>query len=147
MALSIDPETKVITIPQADLSLVSGTLYSLDTNQFRLDLGVLLTSEAYAWMPTAVRHNTTVTVAGVTYARTIEMINGYSVQFENGTYSVRLEGSNNNIFDVENGILVQNNVQVISTNSAGLVVVNTGSVDTDAVIQVVEDWGVINFAK
>ena len=35
-------------------------------------------------------------------------------------------GSNNNIFDIENGILVQNQVQVIATNSAGNIVVETG---------------------
>jgi hypothetical protein len=147
MALSLNPATKVITIPQADLTLVTGTLYELDTNQFRLDVGQLLDDEDYIWMPYAFSHNTEVTVAGTTFARTLEFINGYSVEFENGAYSVRLAGSNNNIFDVENGILVQNSVQVISQNSAGLVRVDTGSTDTDKIIGSVEDWGVINFAK
>ena len=147
MALSVDPSTLIITVPKADLTLVSGTLYEMDTNAFRLAVETLLSSEAYMWMPTAIRHNTQVTVAGTTFARTIEMINGYSVQFENGTYSVRLAGSNNNLFDVENGILQQNSVQVIAQNSAGLITVNTGAADTDKIIQSVEDWGVINFAK
>jgi hypothetical protein len=145
MALSLDPDTKVITIPQADLTLVTGTLYELDTNQFRLDVGVLLASETYIWMDYAFQHNTSVTVAGTTFARIIEFINGYSIEFEDGSYSVRLAGSNNNIFDVENGILVQNSVQVIAQNSAGLV--ETGAVDTTAIIQSVEDWGVINYSK
>jgi len=144
MALSLDPATKVITIPQADLTLVSGTLYELDTNQFRLDVGVLLASQTYVWMDYAFSHNTEVTVAGTTFARIIEFINGFSIEFENGTYSVRLAGSNNNIFDVENGILVQNGVQVISQNSAGLVV---AAVETERIISTVEDWGVINFSK
>jgi hypothetical protein len=135
-------------VPQADLSPVSGTLYTLDTNQFRLDVLALLDDEDYIWMATAYTHNTEVTVAGVTYARTIEFINGYSVEFEDGQYTVRLEGSNNNIFSVQDGILVQNQVQVIPTNSAGLIVVQSGdNVDTDKVIGAVEDWGVINFAK
>jgi len=59
---------------------------------------------------------------GVTYARVIEIINGYQIEFVDGQYTVRLAGSNNNFFDVENGILVQNQVQVISTNSAGLII-------------------------
>jgi hypothetical protein len=148
MALSIDPATKVISVPQADLTPVSGTLYTLDTDQFRLDVLALLDDEDYIWMPTAYTHNTEVTVAGVTYARTIEFINGYSIEFEDGQYTVRLEGSNNNIFSVQDGILVQNQVQVIPTNSAGLIVVQGGdNVDTDKVIGAVEDWGVINFAK
>jgi hypothetical protein len=148
MALSIDPATKVISVPQADLTPVSGTLYTLDTDQFRLDVLALLDDEDYIWMPTAYTHNTEVTVAGVTYARTLEFINGYSIEFEDGQYTVRLEGSNNNIFSVQDGILVQNQVQVIPTNSAGLIVVQGGdNVDTDKVIGAVEDWGVINFAK
>ena len=148
MALSLDPATKIVTIPQADLTLVGGTLYELDTNQFRLDVGILLASEAYIWMDYAFQHNTEVTVAGTTFARIIEFINGFSIEFEDGQYTVRLAGSNNNIFDVENGILQQNQVQVIAQNSAGLVVISTGdNVDTDKVIGAVEDWGVINFAK
>lgn len=122
MALSLDPATKVITIPQADLTFVTGTLYELDTNAFRKAVTDLLASEPYIWMDDAYQHNTEVTVAGTTFARTLEFINGYSVEFENLTYSVRLAGSNNNIFDVENGILVQNLVQVIAQNSAGLIV-------------------------
>jgi len=122
MALSLDPATKVITIPQADLNLISGDLYELDTDQFRKDVMDLLASENYIWMEDAYTHNTEVTVAGETYARTIEFINGYSITFENNTYSVILRGSNNNIFDVEAGILnPSGNVTVIPTNSAGLI--------------------------
>jgi len=90
----------------------------------------LLASEDYIWMPDAFTHNTEVTVAGVTYARSIEFINSYSIQFENtaSAYTVRIIGSNNNIFDVENGILVPTPlVTVISTNSAGLQTVVSGS--------------------
>ena len=132
MALSLDPATQVITIPQADLTLVSGTLYELDTNEFRKNVMALLDDEDYIWLPNPFIHNTEVTVAGTTFARTIEFINGYSIEFEDGTYSVRLAGSNNNIFDVENGILVQNQVQVIAQNSAGLIVGETGGLlDSD----------------
>ncbi len=121
MAISIDWATGIITIPQADLTLVSGTLYEADTNVIRNEIYALLSEDEGIPFETAINHNTEVTVAGVTYARTIEMINGYSVQFEDGQYSVRLVGSNNNLFDIEAGVLVQNQVQVIPTNSAGLV--------------------------
>lgn len=129
---------KVIHIPQADLTLVGGTLYELDTDAFRLVLKSLEDDPAQGMIwPDTHRHNTEVVVGGVTYARTIEIINGYSVEFEDGLYTVRLVGSNNNIFDVQNGILVQNQVQVIPTNSAGLITVPTGSVDpTDLAIAV-----------
>ena len=108
MAISIDYATKVISVPQADLTFVSGTLYTLDSDQFRKDVMDILAAENHIWMPDAFSHNTEVTVAGTTYARTLEFINGYSIQFENtgAAYTVRIEGSNNNIFDVENGILI-----------------------------------------
>ena len=104
MAISVDWGTKVITVPQADLTLITGTLYELDTDTFRLALKALEDDEYGMAHDDTHTHNTEVTVAGVTYARFIEIINGYSVTFENGSYSVRLAGSNNNIFDVENGI-------------------------------------------
>jgi len=130
VALTLNPATRLISVPQADLTFVSGTLYDLDSDQFRKDVMDLLASEAYIWMPDAFTHNTEVSVAGVTYARSIEFINSYSIQFENtaSAYTVRIIGSNNNIFDVENGILVPTPlVTVISTNSAGLQTVVSGS--------------------
>jgi len=128
MALSLDPATKLITIPQADLTFVSGTLYELDTDQFRKNVMDLLASESYIWMPDAYQHNSEVAVAGTTFARTLEFINGFSIQFEDtaSQYSVRLIGSNNNLFDVENGVLTPTDkVTVIPTNSAGLISVSS----------------------
>ena len=127
MAISIDWPNKLISVPQADLTFISGTLYELNTNTFRLALKGLEDDEAGMPWERTHKHNTEVTVAGITYARTVEIINGYSIEFENGFYSVRLAGSNNNIFDIENGILVQNNVQVIPTNSAGYQIITQGS--------------------
>lgn len=125
MAITIDyGNTNIINIPQADLSLVGGTLYELDTEWFRLALKDVEDSEAGIAFPTTHVRNAPVTVAGTTLAQTLEILYPYRVEFENGSYTVRLAGSNNNLFDVENGILVQNNVQVIAQNSAGLVNVN-----------------------
>ena len=125
MAIGLDPSTRVISVPQSDLTLVTGTLYEMDTDVFRKAVWDLLSSEPYIWMPPAFTHNSEVTVAGTTFARTLEFINSYSIQFTPNTpWSVRLTNSNNNIFDIENGILVQNMVQVIPTNSAGLIVSN-----------------------
>lgn len=128
MPISVDWPNKLISVPQSYLTLVGGTLYDLDTDAFRLDLRSLEDSDEGMPWPRTHRHNTEVTVAGVTFARTIEIINGYQVEFEDGQYTVRLVGSNNNIFDVEGGVLVQNQVQVIPGNSAGLIVTSSGGV-------------------
>jgi hypothetical protein len=126
MALTIDPALKRVTIPQSDLTFVSGTLYSFDTEQFMRDLNALLDDEDYIWMDTAFNHNTEQTILGTTYARSITMINGWSITFENVGMTVQYGGSNNDLFDSENGILInQPLVNVVGNNAAGLVV--TGS--------------------
>lgn len=123
MAITIDPATKVISIPQSDCTLVSGTVYTLNTETvFRAQVNALLASEDYIWMDDAIAHNTEYTIAGLVYARSISIINGYTIEFTpDSQWSVVLEGSNNDLWDVLSGILVQNQVQVIPTNSAGLV--------------------------
>lgn len=122
MAISIDWATKIISIPKADLTLVSGTLYSLDTDEFRLDLRALEASETGAAFDATHSHNTTYEISGVTYARALILENGYTVTIEDGQYRVRLDGSNNNILDVLN----LNQVSVASQNSAGLIEVEAG---------------------
>lgn len=129
MALSINWATKVITVPQADLTLISGSLYELDVDAFRLELKDIEDSEEGMAFPDTHRHNTEVTLSGVTYARTFEIINGYTVTFENGTYTVRCVGANHNLADVKN----VNSVSLIIGNSAGLVVPTGGVVDANII--------------
>ena len=108
MALTLDKATGVISVPQSDLTLVSGTSYTMDSeNYFRAELMALMASEDYMPCSDSFRHNTEVTVAGTTFARTIEIINGYKVEFTpDAQWTVIIEGSNNNIFDVAGGILM-----------------------------------------
>ncbi len=121
MAITLDPATKIFTVPQSSLIWVQGTFWKADTNALKYEIQQLMDNEAYAWMEDPINHNSTVTVAGTTYARTLEIINGYSIVFSpDDQWSVRLDGSNNNFFDIESGVLNQNQVQVIPTNSAGL---------------------------
>ena len=121
MAVTVDCSTKEVYIPKADLTYVTGNLYELDVAALKVELGALLDNEEHIICDDVFQHNTEFEVAGTTFARTVQIINGYSVTFENGSYAVRLAKANNNIFDMEAGILNQNNVQVIAQNSAGLV--------------------------
>jgi len=129
VAISIDFATGVITVPQADLTFVSGSLYELPTEtKFRADVNALMDDEIGIVFDDPIRHTTEVTIVGTTYARFIELINGYSLTIEDLLMTVRLEESNNNLFDAENGILnPSGNVTVVGQNSAGLIVVTTGS--------------------
>lgn len=121
MGITIDYNTFVISHPQADLTLISGTLYKEDTNSTRKALKVLEANETGIPFPDTHNHNTIVSLFGVVYARTIEILSPYSIKYTpDSQWSVRLDGSNNNFGDIEGGILNQNQVQVIPTNSAGL---------------------------
>lgn len=123
MAISVNWVTKVITVPKADTTLVSigpPEIRALDLDVFRLALKDLEDDEGMPFLDTH-SHNTTVTVGGVTLARVIEIINGYTVTFENGLYAVNLVGANSNVGDVTN----LNFVSIRTANSAGLVEVGT----------------------
>lgn len=110
--------TRVILVPQSFLTLVSGVLYELDVDELRLALKEIEDSEEGLPFPDTHRHNTEVTLSGVTYARTFEIINGYTVEFEDGQYTVRCVGANHNLGDVK----VANQVSLIIGNAAGLIV-------------------------
>lgn len=125
MAISIAWGTKIISVPKSYLTLVSGSVYELDMNQFRLDLKDLEDSEEGMAFPDTHRHNTEVTLAGVTYSRFVEIINGYTVTFEDGAYAVNVVGANTNIADVMN----VNQVSLRTSNTAGLITVNIAGVD------------------
>ena len=123
MPISIDWGTKVISVPQSYLTHIAGVYYEMDVDQFRLDLKDLEDSvEGMPFLDTH-EHFPDVTVGGVTLAPVVRIINGYTVTFENGAYSVTLKAANNNILDALNF----NNVSVSSTNSAGLQVYTSGS--------------------
>jgi hypothetical protein len=123
MAISINHLTRVITIPQADLTLISGSQYQLDINDLKAWLEDLLDSEQEITLPSTHRHNTTLVIAGITYARTFEIINGFTVEFEDGTYTATTIGANHNLSDVK----VQSQVSLVTNNSAGLQIVTQGS--------------------
>ncbi len=88
----------------------------LNLDEFRLTLKDLEDdADGMSYLDTH-QHNTTVTVGGVTLARVIEIINSYTVTFEDGQYAINLVGANSNVSDVVN----VNQVSVRSANSAGL---------------------------
>ena len=121
MAITVNWGTRVITVPKADMTLIASgppEIRELDVNVFRLALKDLEDDEAGMPYPDTHRHNTEVTLGGITFARTVEIINNYTVTFEDGSYAVNLIGANNNISDVTN----LNSVSIRSSNSAGLIV-------------------------
>lgn len=123
MSISIDWGTKIIFIPKADLTLISANIYSLDVHEFHLWLKDLEDSVEGMAYPDTHKHTTETELAGITYARFVEIINGYTIEFEAGNYAVNLTGANNNLADVT----PCNGVSIRSNNSAGLIHTVSGS--------------------
>ncbi len=123
MTISIDWNTKIINVPQADLTPLGGANYRLDINTFRLALKDIEDSEEGITFLATHNHNQPVNVGGFTLARVVEIINGYTVTFQDvgSPYVVELYGANSNILDVTN----LNQVSVRAQNSAGLIEVST----------------------
>lgn len=117
--ISIDWTSGVITVPRADLPIVkvSPEIREFDVAQFHLDLRTLHATVEGAPYTRTHNHNTIVTLAGVTYARLVEILAPYSVEFEDGAYTVLAFGANHNVGDVK----VPNSVSLITNNSAGLI--------------------------
>lgn len=119
MAITIDWGTGIINVPKMDLVLIQSApteIRELDLNVFRLNLKEEENSvDGISFLRTH-KHNTTVAVGGVVLARVIEIINGYTVTFEDGQYAVNLVGANSNVSEVVN----VNQVSIRSSNSAGL---------------------------
>ena len=118
--ISIDWPNGVINVPKTDLTLIQSTpteIREMDLNWFRLQLKDLEdTDDGMPFLKTHT-HNTEVTLGGLTFARVIEILDPYTVTFEDGQYAVNLVGANSNVGDKTN----VNQVSVRSQNSAGLI--------------------------
>lgn len=127
--ISINWLTKVITVPQIDLTLLSAGLYELNIETFRNKLKDIEDSEIGIVFPPTHRRNAPVVLSGVTYAQTLEIINGYTVTFEStgSAYVIKCTGANHNLADVK----TVNNVGLIVGNSAGLVNISGGASAAD----------------
>lgn len=120
MAISINPLTFVIYVPKADLTLVQASpeVRELDVNDFRLALKNLEDDPDHGiFLLKTHSHNTEVTLSGLTYARIVEILDPYTVEFEDGQYTINCVGANHNLADVK----VANQVSLIVNNAAGLI--------------------------
>lgn len=137
MSISINWRTGVITVPKSFTSLVQLTpveIRNLDIDIFRLALKDLEDDDVGIVWPRTHDHNTEVSIGGVTLARVVEILDPYTVTFEDGSYAVNLIGANSNIGDKVN----LNSVSVRSSNSAGLVnitEIEKSSIDSKYIVE------------
>lgn len=126
MAITVDWENRIINVPRADMTLVQSVpteIRELDADFFRLTLKALESGPEGMSYPDIHNHTAPVVISGASLARVVEIINGYTITFEDGQYRVQVVGGNTNIGDVAN----VNQVGISTANSAGVVQVTSGS--------------------
>jgi hypothetical protein len=121
---SVNWTTKVITIHKSDMINKGNDTYELYMPTFHDNIRQL----EYAFDEGLSREQIldfvpSVNLSGIDYSPFYLIINDYTVTFEDGLYTVNLTGGNNNIADNTN----KNSVSVNSANSAGMVIVTSGS--------------------
>lgn len=116
MAITVDWASwpYLITIPQSDLTLVTGTRYQITVDFLWQLLRDFSDSPEAAGMPVLYRRT-----AATASTPAITEINdpAYSAEFENGSYSVDIINGNTNFRDVEE----KNNVSVGTNNTTGFI--------------------------
>ena len=119
MAITIDYSTFTINVPKNDMLLVQSSpveVRELDIDTFRTTLNDLMDDSDGMPFPTNHEHTPPKTISGVTLARVVEILEPYTITFENLAYNVNVTGGNSNISDRVN----KNQVGVNTANSAGL---------------------------
>jgi hypothetical protein len=101
------------------MTWAGGNIYDLNTDLFRRALKDKEDDVVGMCFPDTHRHNTSVLLDGIEYARIIEILAPYTITFDDtgGGWICNLIGSNNNILTRTN----LSSVQVAPHNSAGLV--------------------------
>lgn len=114
MAISVDWATGLITCPQSDLTLISGTKYQITVDYLWQLLRVKADDEEA--LPFPVLFTNTPPTAST--PRIIEInIDYYTFEFEDGSYSVDIINGNTNLRDAE----VKNTVSVGTNNTTGFI--------------------------
>ena len=122
MAITVDYSATpwLITIPQSDLTLISGTQYELEVDTFwQLLRDYSDNSESMPFFTIYNRIPATPSTPSITDINHLY----YSLEFEDGAYSVNIINGNTNIRDVE----VKNQVSVNTNNTTGFNTISVGS--------------------
>jgi len=112
-------DKREIFVPKSYMIQVQTTpseIWQLSIPVFKNTLGDLLDDAEGVIYPDIFKFNPTTDVGGVMLAPVVEILDPYTITFEDGQYAVNLVGANSNIADRVN----VNNVSVRSSNSVGL---------------------------
>ena len=116
MPLLCDWNTKIITVPKSELTLDTGTKYKITAVYwFELLRELNGSVEGIAETINSPLFNNTPPTSST--PRIVNVINGYTVQIEDGLYSLEIINGNTNFRDVE----IKNQVSVGTNNTTGFI--------------------------
>ncbi len=124
MSYTVNWTTKLFTVPLADLTLVSGNNYTLDVDEFWIEVRRLewsLVDGLYAEQ--ALEFVNSQTLSGLLYSAIVKLINGYTWDISSSNINVSLLGPNNNLLDT---FVPGNGISLLANNSAGKITVESG---------------------
>lgn len=117
MAYTVNWVTKVVTIPLTDLTLVSGSNYTMNVDMAHDELRRLEWEFTEGlWAEHAIDFVETQVLSGITYVPIIKLVNGYTWLTDASDINIFLIGSNSNFLDT---FIPGNGVSVLANNSAG----------------------------
>ena len=129
MAYSVNWVTKVITIPQSDLTFLSGNNYSLDIADVHYEIRRLEWEFTDGlWAARIANFYETVTLSGVAKSPSLEIVNDYTFDFTGSNYNVILTGYDNNLVDV---YIPSNGISILGNNSVGKITAGSGLLPTE----------------
>lgn len=125
MSYSVNWTTKVVTVPLADLTLISGSNYSLDVADFWIEMRRLEASPGDGlWAEQAIEYINTQVLSGITYSAIVKLVNGYTWKTDTTDKNIFLIGFNSNLLDT---FIPGNGISVLANNSAGKISAEAGS--------------------
>lgn len=117
MAYTVNWVTKVVTIPLTDLTLVSGSNYTMNVDFAHDEIRRLEWEFSDGlWAEHAIDFVETQVLSGITYVPIIKLVNGYTWFVDASNINIFLIGSNSNFLDT---FIPGNGVSVLANNSAG----------------------------
>ena len=113
MAITVDWPNKFITVPKSELTLITGTRYKITVSYWWQLLREMNATEEGIVFDTM--YNSTAATSST--PQIVDLINGYTAEFEDGLYSVELIDGNSNWREIE----VKNLVSVGTNNTTGFI--------------------------
>lgn len=125
MAYFVDWIAKHVTIPVSDLTLVSGSNYTLNAADVHNELRrVEWAFDGGLWADPILKHYSTLVLSGIPKTRSVEMINDYTWGIDASNIVVSMLGIDHNLFDT---FIPLNGVSILGNNSVGKQDIESGS--------------------